>query len=474
MDLLRRENGHFLPELPNAGLLWRAMCVGRYRWMYFNYPEDFYQEAALFLVSQPSVLDGEREILAFCRQAQKHFYRAAISYGWYKPSGGSLARRELCFSSIESDHIECGIEATLTYEMTTAHSYLVPRRNGRGPLNNEELITKLQGLAKELERTPRQIDLSTASREGKCYSSGTYASHFGSYTTACQKAGLTPNKLGGGKQPYCDQKLITKLQVLAKELGRTPEEPDVTAASHEKRCYAYMTYRRHFGSYAAACKEAGLERVPKPRKTLANDRRVSSRVYHKLYTKDGLANQLHQLKAKLGRDPSAQDVSKASKANECACPKTFSNYFGTFNAAMRHAGLKTREAPKRYPVSANKELIRRLQTLYGYLGRVPLTKDLANAKKCASAVTYVKRFGSWGAAIEAAEIRKNKPTKEGMIGQLKTLAEKLGRKPRTRDVNKEFAISDCSNQQQLADAFGSYNNAMIAAGFAPNSTRDPN
>jgi hypothetical protein len=58
----------------------------------------------------------------------------------------------------------------------------------------ELLISQLQKLAKQLERSPSWSDVSRASKQGACASSPTFAKIFGSFNAAKEAAGLAANK----------------------------------------------------------------------------------------------------------------------------------------------------------------------------------------------------------------------------------------------------------------------------------------
>ncbi len=78
-----------LPELPGAGALMVGLKKAHLGFLEQIFPEDFYQEAAAFLLAWNSKpVDKE-----FFRAAGRHFYRFAVDYGYKRPRGSSRYER---------------------------------------------------------------------------------------------------------------------------------------------------------------------------------------------------------------------------------------------------------------------------------------------------------------------------------------------------------------------------------------------
>ena len=75
-----------LYDHPKAGLLWSVLRTSHLAWLEERYPEDFFQESALFLLSIPK--GQELSYRDFAKRAQAHFYRFAKSWGFRRPKGG--------------------------------------------------------------------------------------------------------------------------------------------------------------------------------------------------------------------------------------------------------------------------------------------------------------------------------------------------------------------------------------------------
>lgn len=116
---------------------------------------------------------------------------------------------------------------------------------------------------------------------------------------------------------------------------------------------------------------------------------------------------------------------------------------------------------------SQEELIISLQTLSGQLGRSPFVSDVGKNNLPVWS-TYAKAFGSWNDALRAAglEINVNRGyTPERLIQDIRDLAEDLGRVPTRRDCK---AKEDTASQKVYTKVFGSWNKALEAAGLVVN------
>lgn len=128
----------------------------------------------------------------------------------------------------------------------------------------------------------------------------------------------------------------------------------------------------------------------------------------KTYTQEEILVQLKDLAEELGRTPGGKDIEIASKQGKIASIRTLYKHLGSLTNAQMLAGLPLNK---------------------GYHGRHP----------------------------------ERKYTKAQLISQLQLAAKSLGRPPSIRDVDgKEFELA-CSGT--FVSAFGSYTNALRAAGF---------
>ena len=113
----------------------------------------------------------------------------------------------------------------------------------------------------------------------------------------------------------------------------------------------------------------------------------------------------------------------------------------------------------------NDGLIELLVGLGKELGRTPTIKDLRTANDMPSTTTYMRFFGSWNNALEAAGFSPNVRhdwTKSELIELLVKLSEKLGKTPTKKDVG---ADKDMPSTDTYASYFGSWDKALEAAGL---------
>ncbi|KIU04516.1 homing endonuclease associated repeat-containing protein [Bacillus subtilis] len=332
---------------------------------------------------------------------------------------------------------------------------------------DEDLIDILQQKAKELGRTPK-------AREVKQWA--TIRKHFGSFNKGLEAAGLTPGK----RRNYTKEGLIEILQQKAEELGRTPKRHEVKqtftiinvfgsfnkgleAAGLALNTTTYTegdlieilqqkakelgrapklrevkqnaTIKRHFGSFNAGLKAAGLT----PNRT---------------YTESDLIKILQQKAKELGRPPKTREVKQAG---------SIIKHFGSFSKGLEAAGLSSnRKTPdKSY---TEKELIAIIQQKTRELGRPPRSTELKQTS------TIIRYFGSFNAGLKAAgsDLNKTKSrrktyTEKKLIEILQQKAKELGRPPKQREVKQSGAI---------IKSFGSFNEGLKAAGLNPAKKRE--
>lgn len=114
----------------------------------------------------------------------------------------------------------------------------------------EQLIFFLEKIAKKLKRTPTISDIN----KNKNYpSSTTYINRFGSWNNSLKKAGLKLNI----RKKYTKKELIENLKQLNKELTRIPKTKDL---KNKKWMASPSTYRKYFGNWRSALKEAGIKK----------------------------------------------------------------------------------------------------------------------------------------------------------------------------------------------------------------------
>lgn len=113
------------------------------------------------------------------------------------------------------------------------------------------------------------------------------------------------------------------------------------------------------------------------------------------------------------------------------------------------------------------ELLKWLRQLSDDLGRAPTRREMRDSNG-PSSDTYANRFGSWNAALEAANLSLNEYrgcNREELIEWLWKHENDLGRAPTKPEINSLDGPSDTL----YMDRFGSWSNALDEAGLEPKS-----
>jgi hypothetical protein len=116
-------------------------------------------------------------------------------------------------------------------------------------------------------------------------------------------------------------------------------------------------------------------------------------------------------------------------------------------------------------------LIERLQALAARLGHTPLQREVDADEDSPCRVTYVNRFGSRNAALEAAGLPPNRPSvpydRERPLETLRQLADQLGRAPVTRELVEHSLPCQATYTARL----GSWEEALAQIGLQPRGSR---
>lgn len=164
------------------------------------------------------------------------------------------------------------------------------------------------------------------------------------------------------------------LQAVAAKLGKVPTVVDM----HNHGPHHPKIYTDHYGSWEAALEAADLD---------------PDEIGSKKYPDHVLLAELQRLDEELDHTPSRTDMNQMGKFSA----KTYQNRFGSWNNAKQEAMLDT------YGHSDD-DLLRELRRLADDLGRTPTTGDMQEHGEYGS-VTYYRRFGGWGKALEEAGLQ---------------------------------------------------------------------
>jgi len=271
------------------------------------------------------------------------------------------------------------------------------------------------------------------------YTGATYYNHFESWNAALREADLELNN------PYTIRReaLIEDLQ----RINELIEDPyPTTEAIREHGTYSLTTYYAEFGRLEAALDAAGIEKV--------TDTPVST---------ETLLEELHRL-ASDGSPPTTSEMDEEGAFSA----RTYIDRFGSWNEALEAAGY----APHLDIVEASTEdLLDEITRLHEDLGRVPTTRDMQEHGEY-TASRYFSTFESWNAAVEEAGLPPHErwttpdalriPASE-LLNELQRVADIVDGRPTTEDMNEDGKYGT----KPYYNRFGSWNRAVELAGFEP-------
>ena len=298
---------------------------------------------------------------------------------------------------------------------------------------DDELVTIMKDLGRELGRKPRLEDLRARSDlPDPC----TYQERFGTWSRALERAGF-----GQGPRRYTKDELIERLREAGKVLGRMPKREEFGRLEGFP-CPA--VYTKYFGSWNKALRTAGF----RPRRCR--------------YSDDQLLKLLAKAAKKLGRTPRLSDVEGMDGYPH---PQIYRNRFGSFRAAVQRAGLEPRTAE--WSELTDEEALELLRRAAERIDRSPTQKDLLDRGGSPPPCFYATRFGSWNAALGKAGLtprRRARYTSDDLVEYLKKAAKKLGRSPKMKDIRE---MEGFPHPAVISRAFGSWRQAVLAAGLEP-------
>jgi hypothetical protein len=295
------------------------------------------------------------------------------------------------------------------------------------------LIAELQRLAGQLNHPPGLRDMN----QHGAHSSKTYQKKFGSWNNALRAADL-----GINAETNIDKSdLIDELHRLGEELGRTPTSRDMA----DRGKYGTATYTHQFDSWNDAVGEAGLEPT--------RERDVP---------REDIIAELKRLTEELGKPPNTKEMAE----HGCYGVSTCSNEFGTWNEALKAAGVGTNKK-KDIPKS---DLLAEMHRLNESVEGGLIASHMRKMGKFSVGV-YNRKFGSWNSALQEAGIELNNRTeipKSELLCELKRLNEELGRTPTAEDMWERGRFGSAT----YSTAFGSWNDAILEADLDVNVRSD--
>lgn len=301
----------------------------------------------------------------------------------------------------------------------------------------EELVKMVQEHSKILGRTPKMKEVA---KNENFPSMNLFLREFETWNNLLKKCNLKLNSV----RYYSKEHLLNVLKLLSNRIGRTSRIEDLNG---DKDLPSPKVYFEKFGSWNNALKLAGLE---------INLRRD--------YTKEELIDSLLKKAKELNQNPTSNDL---GRKNNMPDRSTFDDRFGTWNNALKEAGLKINCYYRKW---TKEEVIKWLQYKYKELGRTPGIRDFDKDPRSPAKNTVRKLFGNWTNAIREAKIPVRKyHSKDELIQYLQKLAHKLNRTPTREDLKSDKC---CPSLTPFVEKFKGYTSACLRAGLVPNDGRN--
>lgn len=350
-----------------------------------------------------------------------------------------------------ADMAEQGAYAPSTYQSrfgswndAVSAAGLQPNSRDDHRYSEAELLADLRDVAENLDRTPTKADV----RERGSYSPTTYVDRFGGWADALSAADLTPERRGT-KIPRED--LLSELERMAESLGRPPTSSEM----NEDGAFSASTYFRRFGGWDAALAAADLDESPGPGRRSISDRELLDEISR-------MADVLH-------RPPTSTEMDELGEYGL----STYLRRFDSWKDALEAAGVGPADRPRERSNRIQKEtLLDDLRALAAELGRPPTAEDMWQSG-AHSPSTYLDRYDTWNAALEAAGLEPRRFRRKGisdweLVRSLRELAATLGRRPQRQEMDANGPISGTT----YFNRFGSWETALDAAGLTVRSDED--
>ena len=123
--------------------------------------------------------------------------------------------------------------------------------------SSDEIIEEVKKLAERLGRIPAAKD--AINDDDFPFNIHTIMHRFGNWKRVLRIAKLNPDRNHSKGSPWTKEEIISGIQRLKKELGRTPKAADLKPPNHCDYLPCSEIVRKHFGSWANALLQAGLK-----------------------------------------------------------------------------------------------------------------------------------------------------------------------------------------------------------------------
>ena len=268
---------------------------------------------------------------------------------------------------------------------------------------------------------------------------GTVQRLHGSWAAALSAAGHSP-----AWRAFTDQEVIEALRADAAQLGRAPLQREWQQRPAGTPSVGAVI--SHFGAWNRGLRAAGL-RVPHQRGK---------------WTRERVIRELQRDAQKRGRAPSSNDWSNATRIHPVA--RTVEGLFGTWNAALRAAGLQPNVEPSTWTPTKVLDALRQLEQ---ELGRQPISTDVRTPPAGYPSRAVIKRtLGSWRAACHQlgwSAPRRVRCDEQQMINALRAAAIELGSGFALQTYKATSGDRGWPSANAITARFGTWNAARQAA-----------
>ncbi|SNR41542.1 homing endonuclease associated repeat-containing protein [Halorubrum vacuolatum] len=241
---------------------------------------------------------------------------------------------------------------------------------------------------------------------------------------------------------YRDEELLDGIRAVADEVGRRPTLKEY----RERGPHGVSTLFARFGSWRGAVAAAGFD----PREP-TNEVSVEE-----------LLAEIERLGETKGRRPTAVEMDREG----AYAVATYRRRFGTWSNAVEAAGYE----PIRLGRATDDQLLAELRRVNGVCADPPPSFTQMQRLGVYAPRTYVRRFGSWRAAVEAAGFEPRgvagRIPRGELLADLHRVCERVGRRPTAADVREHGAYALATYQRR----FGSWSAALEAAFGADGDT----
>ena len=262
----------------------------------------------------------------------------------------------------------------------------------------------------------------------------------------------TPSRLGMGMsdQAWSDKEILEALRADAERKGRSPTVAEWQRASLGRP--TSWTVKKRFGSWVAACEKAGLSGAFEGRSRWSRDRIIYALVSDAKTR--GRAATSHDWRTSAADHPTAQTVVAE---------------FGSWKQALEAAGLEPGWTKKQIIKMLREDTKRRGDPPTGEDWNKPASGRPTTPTVCAV-------FGSWRAALEAARLLPTgvgeiRWTKERIVDALRADASAHGSHPRAQEWRSKGPGRPTA--QVVRRRFGSWQAAIAAADLHEWPERQP-